>query len=75
MERFRDRQLKNFERMKKEYQNERMITDIDQIESTRKSSVENKSKPDLLDSDKSHYAIRERRKGVDKSEATDRDNK
>ena len=52
-----------------------MITDIDERLSTRKSSIENKSKPVLLDSDKRPLAIRERKKFVDESEASDRKEK
>ena len=72
LERFRDRQLKNFERMKKEYQNERMVTDIEERFDTRKSSMENKSKPILLNSDKSPLKIRQRKGMVDKLESADR---
>ena len=49
-----------------------MITDIDERLSTRKSSIENKSKTVLLDSDKRPLAIRGRKKFVDESEASDR---
>ena len=83
LKKFKDQQKINFERMKKEYQSTRMVTEIEErlsehnsqrMSTTYLSSTNGKKQKAYLDNDpnKTHDRIRNRKKYIDDAEAQDR---